>query len=1086
MFKKMISMSTAIKRKAYLNVFVQALLCPVIIYCGIATGQDTITSDRLIVYAPSEVKEQTSRLLNEIISVRLDNIPLENAMQYVADKGSMNLAFSKNITLTEWRQHISVDYERATVLGALYGILEEAGRNDLRLVLSNNGQLLVVVKRSISDFFQDDDPRLSTNAQPERGMGRATGEVRDANTGETLPGANVLIQGTSIGVATDVDGRYVLRQVPAGDQIMEIRFIGFETQQIPIRISADETIEQTIMLTPDLIEGDEIFVVAYQRGQARALTRQRESVNIRNVMSSEQMDRFSDVSVAGALQRIPGMGHGGANIRGVGADMSKVTMDGQRMGSTGAGDRGVDIGTISIDMVQELEVIKVITPDMDADALSGVININTRRPVGGRRTLDTRIGGGGNARYLGLTGPNSRISLSYGDSPRDDLSYGVNFSYQNNTSAREQVNVNWATGNFGQGPVDILDNLRTSIRLSPTERYGTGMQFTFQPTSRTTFHLQGMFNYSPRNRSEYGMRFNPQIERYTSQFQTGPMAGNGTHIRYDATLDEQEIFQYTFRSGARHLFQHFEMEYSIGWGHGRMKRDQYTFDFRTRNVFDYFVNIDDRMNPLLEIAPYCQISTFPVAQNFNLNNVNHEWDNHIDNEFRASVDFMVPIRRGQIKFGSSALMTLKNGNRERYLMEFDRITNVGQFSKSINGEWNVFERNDPTYLIPWLIDTDEAKKWYYALYPHFRMNLETWAERAETSNYAASEYTYAGYSMATWRAGWVTMLGGVRVEHTGSTYDGRDGTISETGRFSGARDVKSSNSYTHLFPNAQLVFHLTRFSNIRLAFSRSIGRPRFDQLSPYILRNYENETMRQGNPNLKPMLSNNLDFLVEHYFMNVGQFSAGLFYKQLSDFVFNFTEILGEQGLDGNTTYAQWRRTTFLNGREATVYGFETSWQQHLEFLPGFLANLGIYANYSFTRSLADVDRRDTEGNTIHTRLQGQRPHVFNFGLDYNLRGFSTQVSYRLASPSISAYGDLQWVPEIQLRERVYFDRFNDTVADLSFSARYRLTSNFRIWADVTNLLNAKTVNYFYNRDFYPQSIEMDGTGFNFGLRYSF
>jgi hypothetical protein len=111
----------------------------------------------------------------------------------------------------------------------------------------------------------------------------------------------VVIQGTNHGATTDVDGRFTVRRAPAGDHILEIRYLGYVTQEVPISVSADERTEQNIELAGDVIVGDEGFVVGYQRGQARALTRQRESPNIRSVISSEQMDRFADVTVEGAL-----------------------------------------------------------------------------------------------------------------------------------------------------------------------------------------------------------------------------------------------------------------------------------------------------------------------------------------------------------------------------------------------------------------------------------------------------------------------------------------------------------------------------------------------------------------------------------------------------------------------------------------------------------------------------------------------------------------------------------------------------------------------------------------------------------------
>ena len=913
--------------------------------------------------------------------------------------------------------------------------------------------------------------------------GTITGEVRDADTGESLPGANVVIDGTTIGVATDVDGRYTLRNVPAGSQTVVVRYLGYRFTEEQVELDEEERLVLNIDLVSDMIEGDEIFVVARQRGQARSLTRQRQSVNIRSVISSEQMDRFADQTIDGALQRVAGMGHGGANIRGIGAGASNIVMDGQRMGSTGPGDRSVDLGTISADMVQEMDVIKVITPDMDADAMSGVISISTRRAIGGERTMNARLGGGWNSRFLGMMGPNSRASISYGDSPRDTYSYGINLSYQRDTPATETLSTRWSLASFDDyGAANVLDDVRSRIELDPRNRYGAALQFTFQPTDRTTYHVQGWFNYQDRERMEYELWHEPTSNRYIDPWTTGGMGTQG-YFRYNSGIRDYRIHQYTVQAGGRHLFDRFDMEYSMGWGHGRYNQSRYDFPFRTTARYEFIVDLEDRWHPTLEIAPHSERPTFPGAHDLIFDDgVDEHWSHHIDNEFSGSLDFELPLNRAEIKFGASTLMKYKNGLEERYNTSYDRRLNLIDFPVLLNADWNLFNRTHRTYHIPWLMDLQKSRDWYYGEYPSFDFDLEMWAASAETEYYTANENTYATYGMGTLELGRFRFLGGVRVEHTHSRYDGRDGTISDEGRFRGAVDTSAVHNYTNIFPNAQLVFSITNMTNIRLAYSRSIGRPTFGQLNPYVMRNHNSDRLTHGNPKLKPMLSNNLDLLFEHYFMNVAQFTVGLYYKELSDFVYPYTEIIRPEGIDGEGLYSGWRRSTYLNGEEAIAYGLEASWQQNLDFLPGFLGYTGLYANYSYSASEAEVSGRSDDP----PRLTDQRPHVVNAGLDYSRGGFSGQISYQWGAPSISSYGDRHRVPEIDPQIRVWYDRYRDAANDLSITLRYRLTDNFRLWLDGSNLLNFRSVSYHYDRDLYPHDASLSGRMVNLGLRYTF
>jgi TonB-dependent receptor len=975
-------------------------------------------------------------------------------------------------------------------------------------------------------------------AQP----GSISGEVRELETGEPLIGVNISIAGTTIGTASDVDGRYMLRQVPAGEVTLLFRYIGFETVQRVVTVIAGERIEVNENLSMDVLEGEEVFVTAYQRGQARALTRQRQSDNIRNIISDEQIEAFGDNTITGALSRVSGMGHGGANIRGVGAGASNITMDGQRMGATG-GDRSVDLSTISADMVQELDIIKVITPDMDADALSGVINVSTRRPIGGARDMNVRLGGGFQNRYFQHAGAEQRVSLSYGDSPSSNFTFGVNLSYQRDPIGREGFTVNWAAPRAFQAlnpdhysdeykalfPAYMFDpsqvdqtvvsdhiaSLQNQLEIDTRERTGAGLQMTFQPTSRTTFHVQGMFNVQERDRQQYGMVYSPRLDNYQSPLHTGnpnwgsgPGAPNQGTMRYTPRLDESTTYQYTVQAGGRHLLDRMNMEYVLGWGHGRFFENQYRIGFQTGSRHEFIFNFDDRWNPTASIAPWSEVNN-PGKIDFPLQSVDHRIQNRLNNDFNAKIDFEVPHERGRIKFGTNASLAFMEGTGERLNREYRSALNVSSFELINNASWTVFDREHSSYSIPWIIDLQKAKNFYISQTPNFITDMQEWALSSETSTYSGGEHTFAGYVMGNYRFRKLSVLGGVRTEHTITEYVGREGTISNNGNFLGARDISSTRSYTNFFPNLQFVFHVSDMTNIRLAYSRSIGRPNFDQLNPFIMRNYANRTIRQGNPNLRPMLSNNFDFLLEHYFMSVGQISVGLFYKEMKDFVFAFSERIGEGDgtADGDGEFTGWERMGFRNGRVATVYGFEMAWQQNFTFLPGFLQHLGVYANYSYSQSIADLDRtveehvhglarlleilgRDVSDSYKNvTPLAGQRPHVVNLGVEYNRKNFSSQLSYQWAAPSINSYGSTPRIlpPGVgpdRTPNRVQFDQFNDAANDLSMTTRYWITRNFQIWMSGKNIMNHRSINYFFDRELYPFTSSLTGRRVTLGLRY--
>jgi len=917
------------------------------------------------------------------------------------------------------------------------------------------------------------------------GIGIIFGEIRDAQTQETLPGANVVVKGTGIGVATDVDGRYTLRRVPAGEVIVVVSYLGYQNREVGLTLVSDQRLELNVELEADFVEGAEVFVIAQQRGQSRALTAQRQAISIRSVVSSEQIDQFADATVSDALQRVAGMGHGGSNIRGVGAGFAKVTMDGQRMGSTEA-DRSVDLSTLSADLVHQLEVIKVITPDMDADALSGMININTRRPIGGDRTMNIRLGGGWNSRFLDHTGPSRRLSFSYGDSPQPNFSYGVNLSYQRSNNASEQVRTDWSWLNFPQidGPSDIMTRLENGMRYDPRDRYGMSLQFTFQPTDRTTYYVVTNFSFENRATEEHTWRW--VFRDFFSPFETRGIdnPGRAGDAVYGAKLDLADIYQHTARLGARHLFRTFEMDYQLGWGYGQNQNERYRPEYSTLKAYEHRISFDRGNNyPTIEILPTSFFKTMPgKAQFFNRFDEETFWDFHQNNEISGSIDFTVPISRGMIKFGLRNHLAFSDGIKERYDLTFQRQINLTNFDTYLGRDFRVFNRPEDTYHIPFIMDVHKMREFNRTYRPHYDLDLQQWAKEAETSYYSAREYTLGNYFMTVLDFGKFRFVGGMRAEYSNSKYDGRAGSIDDNNRFEGAVDTVSSNQYLHFFPNSQLIIGLGKMTNFRVAFTRSIGRPTLDELSPFVLWDYSRQVITRGNAKLNPMLSNNFDVLFEHYFMNVGQFSMGLYYKNMTDFIFRTTELIGPEGIDGDVQYARWIRRGFENGKRATVYGFEVTWQQRLDFMPGFLRYLGIYANYSFAVSEADIDR---PGQT--TRLLEQRPHVVNAGLEYSRGRFSGNATYAWGSPSISKYGTLEFAPSLYGdSKRVYMDEYRSAANDLSLTIRFKLSNEFRLWADANNILNSKSVSYIYNRDVYPWVQNLAGRTINMGLNYTF
>ncbi len=838
--------------------------------------------------------------------------------------------------------------------------------------------------------------------------------------------------------------------------------------------------------TGEAISGATVTIENIDRKtQSRIVSSRRESANIGSVISSHQMDRFTDYTVKDAMARVSGVQvgrRGTINLRGVGLARYNVTVDGQRIGSTGAGDRSFDLGSISTDMVRDIEVIKVLTPDMDADALAGSINLVTRLEPGGERQLNARLGGGGNTRYFPYTGANNKASLNYHEALRENLTLAVNLSHMVDHRGWESVGVGYDVADFGAGPVDVIERISPNLQIDGQNRMGGGIQLIFQPSEQVTWHIRGVINRYDRERTGHTetRTVNSDWLRVDT---TGAEGEQGTHV-YDLRFRDSEIRQFAVQAGARHLFDGFNLEYKMGWAQSRFDQEDYLFPFMIGGL-DYTIDMEDRTRPTLQTTNIRLMEDGTINRVLiRLQDMNRIVDEHIDNRFSGRVDAEVPFGPALFKLGSSALLTYKDGNFSNETYNFRRASTLFHFGplRSRTKHIKVFDRDE--YLNPWLLNAHDARSFLVDNPEDMIFHDGIHAPNSHIWNYSTSEHIYAGYGMASIDLlDRLTILGGVRVEYASTGNEGNKIRINEDGGYEILPPSTQDINNTHLFPNAQLLFSPLAEMNVRMAYSKTIARPGFHHLAPFERINLQDTTLFRGNPHLDPVTSDNLDVMVEYYLGNTGIFSVGLFHKQLSGFVFERQSILTEG------EFAGFEERTFQNSDEtATIYGAEVSWQQYLDFLPGFLSNFGAYANYTWSRSVFDVAWRDED-----VRMPGQSPHVVNAALDYTQGRFSTQVSWHWTAEILT---HLQGMPRLapsidpnKPNKAVYLDHYEDGWTDVSASFRFRISDNFRFWADAYNLLGmtgVERLQYAVSRSDYPIEIDRPGgLGFKAGILFS-
>lgn len=222
------------------------------------------------------------------------------------------------------------------------------------------------------------------------GQGTVAGRVINAANGVSLNNARVLVMGTRLETTSENDGHFVITGVPVGEVQLSVSFTGMATKVVSVEVSPGSTIRQDFELQLDgwqARQSDGVLVLEKftvqlddLSNQAVALQERRHAPNIKNVVAIE--GDMAEGNVGEFLREIPGIAldlnpqsPAFASVRGMPASGTVITTDGEDVASASHLGRSVDLGLAATGNIERIEVSKVPTPDMPANAVGGSINL---------------------------------------------------------------------------------------------------------------------------------------------------------------------------------------------------------------------------------------------------------------------------------------------------------------------------------------------------------------------------------------------------------------------------------------------------------------------------------------------------------------------------------------------------------------------------------------------------------------------------------------------------------------------------------------------------------------------------------------
>ncbi|MEY3945508.1 MAG: hypothetical protein RJB03_214 [Bacteroidota bacterium] len=877
-------------------------------------------------------------------------------------------------------------------------------------------------------------------------------------TNFNLPGATITLKEQNLKSFTDVNGLVIFTNAKTGAATLEISYIGYQSQKSDIQISSGVNELQFVMKQAETNLKSVVILGDRLKGQARALNQQKTNGNIGNIISADQIGRFPDQNIGDALKRVPGItmqnDQGEARdiiIRGLAPQLNAVTLNGTRIPSAEGDNRRVQMDLIPSDMIQTVEVSKTLTPDMDADAIGGSVNLITR-PAPNKFRFSSTISGGknqirdGNIFNLSL--------LAGGRLLNNKLGIVGAVTINDNNYGSDNIEAVWAQGAPGWAYLSEHDIRKYDVKRT-RRSFNATVDYKFN--KKNTITLSGMYNW----RDDWENRYRLRITGIAPQFTSGNFSGYRGEVRVQTKggLDndrikmrrlEEQIVK-TASAKGEHIFGKTILE----WSSSVSRASEYRPNERylEYNRTGQFVKMDIDNPRLPYVTPFNALG----ASDLNFRRFTEQFGNVAENDWTTKVNYKIPVVLGNQLNGSFKIGFRYSEKSKERVNDFYRYTPTSTTLAQLRTMNLIDYSSQNVYKYQ---PGDKFKLGPFAT-PSFlgKTQLDgntgfTKTQRFEeflALNYKANEKITAGYIRYDQELSkYVSMIAGIRLEETRVNYTGNNVLNATT--LQGTSNLKSS--YLNVLPNFTLRYEPKEDLVYRVAVTTGLARPGYYELVPYRNVLSSDNLISVGNPNLKATQSTNVDFMVEKYFKSVGLVSGGVFYKRLKNFIYvsvdptydsldfqkQFNPAPGGNPIPANSNFTY---RTSLNGNSVEVYGAELAFQRQLDFLPGFLRNFGIYMNYTYTFSTAQGIYNSDGVLREGLSLPGTSPHMFNASLSYETKKFIGRISANYSAAYIDEIGSSS-----------FYDRYYDEQFFLDFNASYAVTPKIRFFTEINNITN--------------------------------
>lgn len=860
---------------------------------------------------------------------------------------------------------------------------------------------------------------VSLSALAQSPTGTISGVLKDSSNFEVIGGALITVEGSNLGTATDMEGRFEIKEVPAGTYTLSISYLSDEptiVKNVVVKEGAHTSIDLFLKNKTQTLKEVQVTGQRITHTEAAVVMEMKKANAVVSGISAEQISKTQDRNASDVVRRIPGVTINDRFImvRGLSERYNTVMLNNAIAPSFEPDYKSFSFDLVPSGAIDRVLIYKSPVPELPGDFAGGLVKIFTTgiptknffnvnlsssyNPYASFKTFyETQRG---KYDWLGYNDSNHDLPKTLPPDTREDADPKSDYIYKYDLAKVGKLfrNDNWLPAS-SRAPSDLRGNLNFMRKLN-IGNITLGNVTSINYSNVRSF-TQGPNIVSPTINDVYILLQNMNQETYTHAVNAGFLENitiqiSGKHkIDFKNLYSHQGSSQYIYRSGTNH-----DILESDG---GNVK--DYTLWSIYRGIYSSQLNGSHELN---ESTKFNWTIGYSKATRSEPDVKRYET---LDSRFRETGAGGLPQDFGTIFSKLNEDIKMSSGNIDHVI----HFKSMPAFKPEIKTGWYIEDKKRQYNVRVFGVGTEIASTHsansanpnpatYYnninadsllSLSPDSLLqnkNFNTYNGLILTEGNIDGQAYFATNQLIAYYVGLnlpissrFNIYSGVRVENN-------------------TQHVVNTNHLVSLLPSTNLTFNFTEKSLMRASYGKTLNRPEFREYSNLDFKDFTTNRNILGNPNLTPAKIDNIDIRFEHYPRLSELISFGIFYKKFTNPI---------ERINVQTSSARLPKISFENAESASSYGAEIEVRKTLGSFfnnkKDFLDNFSLILNASLIKSKVTLDVSSAPANAKVRAMMGQSPYTINGTLNYtsDTAGLTINLSYNVIGARLYAAGDM-------------------------------------------------------------------------------